>query len=80
MYLDSNLPTNVSTNQDIVLVINSNETLLWESAVRVRVLPEVLSATLSVRIQLWGYAAQLTRQSKSIGIISGTGLVPPVFT
>ena len=80
VYLDSNLPTTVSTNQDIVIVANSNETLLYESSVRVRVLPEVLSGTLTVRIQLWGYVAQLTRQAKSIAIISGTGAAPPVFT
>jgi hypothetical protein len=43
------------------------------------VLPEVLSGTLTVRIQGWGYVACATRRTKSIAVISGSGLTPPVF-
>ena len=80
VYVDSNIPTNARTNQDVVLVINSGETYLYGSAVRTRVLQEVLSGARTVRIQLNGYVAMATRQAKSIAVISGTGLVPPVFT
>jgi HK97 family phage major capsid protein len=82
VYVDSNIATNtgVGLNQDVVLVLNSAETILYESQIRTRVLPEVLSGTLTVRVQIYGYAAMATRQAKSIAVISGTGLTPPVFT
>lgn len=79
VYLDSNIPTTVSTNQDQILVLSTAETYLYESQVRTRVLQETLSGTLTVRIQLWGYVAMATRQAKSIAVITGSGLVPPAF-
>ncbi len=82
VYVDGGIATNTGagSNQDVVLVLNTNETYLYESTVRTRVLPEVLSGTLTVRIQLYAYVALATRQAKSIAVISGTGLTPPVFT
>jgi hypothetical protein len=45
---------------------------------RVRVLQEVLSGTLQVRIQLYNYVAAMQhRRPKAISVISGTGLVAP---
>ncbi|HZG96449.1 MAG TPA: DNA primase [Mycobacteriales bacterium] len=79
MYLDSNIPTDVNTNQDVVLVLNTNESYLYESTIRTRVLPEVLSGTLTCRIQAYGYIALATRQAKSIAVITGTGAVTPSF-
>ncbi len=82
VYLDSNIPTNLGAgaNEDVVLVIDGSESYLYESSIRTRVLPEVLSGTLTVRIQCYGYLAMATRQAQSIAVISGTGLTPPVFT
>jgi HK97 family phage major capsid protein len=80
VFIDSQVPVNVSTNQDLILVLNTKESILWESTPRVRVLPEVLSGTLTVRIQLYNYVALATRQAKSIAVISGTGLVTPTST
>ncbi len=81
VYVDSNIATNAGAglNEDRVLVLNTAETLLFESQIRTRVLPEVLSGTLTVRVQIYGYAAMATRQAKSVAVISGTGLTPPVF-
>jgi HK97 family phage major capsid protein len=79
VYVDSNIPTDVNTNQDVVLVLDPPETYLYESQIRTRVLPEVLSGTLTCRIQAYGYLAQATRQAKSIAVLTGTGLTPPVF-
>lgn len=62
------------------MVIDPNSTILYESQIRTRVLPEVLSGNLAVRIQLYGYAAMATRQPRSIVVISGTGLTPPAFS
>lgn len=57
VYVDSDIPTDVNTNQDVILVLNTGETILYESGIRTRVLPEVLSGTLTVRLQVWGYVA-----------------------
>ena len=58
------MPTNVNSNQDVVLVLNTAETYLYESSVRVRVLPEVLSGTLSCRIQLYGLRGDVDEASE----------------
>lgn len=82
VYVDGNIATNTGagTNQDVVMVMAPGETYLYESQIRTRVLPEVLSGTLTVRAQVYGYVAMATRQAKSIAVISGTGLTPPSFT
>lgn len=83
VYVDSGIPTNLGVapgnNQDQILVLKSDESYLYESQVRTRVLQETLSGTLTVRIQLWGYVAMATRQAKSVAIISGAGLAAPAF-
>ena len=64
----------------MILVLNTNETYLYESSIRTRVLQETLSGTLTARVQLYSYNAMLTRQPKSICVITGTSLVTPSFT
>jgi hypothetical protein len=64
VFVDSQIPTNVNSNQDVVLVLNTAETYLYESSVRVRVLPEVLSGTLSCRIQLYGLRGDVDEASE----------------
>lgn len=53
VFLDGNIPTNVSTNQDLIMVVATSENLLFESTPRTRVLQETLSGNLTVRLQLW---------------------------
>jgi HK97 family phage major capsid protein len=68
----------IGTNQDRVYVCKNDEYLLWEGALRTRVLPEVLSGTLQVRFQVFNYVAAMPhRLPKATGIITGTGLVAP---
>ena len=52
VYVDGNVATNTGagSNQDVVLVMDPTSTTLYESQIRTRVLPEVLSGTLTVRI------------------------------
>lgn len=79
---DPNIPTNLGTgtNEDVILVMRASDLLLWESSVRSRVLPEVGSGTLTVRLQVYGYIAfSAERYPKSTSIIGGTGLVTPTF-
>ncbi|MFJ9387713.1 phage major capsid protein [Nocardioides sp. NPDC101246] len=78
--VDPNIPTNVSTNQDPILVMKADDVYLWESSIRSRALPEVGSGTLTVRLQVYGYLAfTAERYPVSISKITGTGLATPSF-
>jgi hypothetical protein len=82
VYVDPNLPTNLGsgTNEDRVLVLRASDLLLWESGIRSRVLPDVGSGTLTVRLQVYGYIAfTAERYPKSTAVIAGTGIVAPTF-
>jgi len=74
-YIDATLPL-VSTTQQTILVGRFSDTYLFESGVKSRVLTDVLSANLTVRFQVYGYAALANRFANSIAAITGTGTVP----
>lgn len=79
---DPSIPTTdgASTNQDSVIVMRASDCILYESSLRTRVLPEVGSGTLTVRLQVYGYLAfTAERQPAGITILSGTGLTSPSF-
>lgn len=79
---DPSIPTNVGvgTNEDQIIVMRASDLVLWESGIRSRVLPDVGSGTLTVRLQVYGYVAfTAARLPKSISVISGTGLIAPTF-
>lgn len=68
------------TNEDSIVVMRSSDCILYESALKTRVLPEVGSGTLTVRLQVYGYIAfTAERQPKGITVVSGTGLAAPTF-
>jgi HK97 family phage major capsid protein len=80
--IDPNIVTNggAGTNEDDVYVVDVGELLLAESALRTRVLQEVLSGTLQVRLQAYGYSAFAGgRRPKVLARISGAGLGTPTF-
>lgn len=78
---DPNIPTTVSTTQDVVLVLRASDLLLFESGIRTRVLPEVGAKNLTVGLQVYGYIAFTAgRYPKSIVEVGGAGLVAPTFT
>jgi HK97 family phage major capsid protein len=80
--MDQNIPTNLGagTNEDRVIACRPSDFWLWESFLRTRVLNEVGSGTLTVRLQLYNYAAATAaRYPAGISVISGTGLVTPTF-
>ena len=79
VYVDATLPKNYgsSTNQSPILVGKFSDSYLFESGVKTRVLPDVLSANLTVRFQVYGYAALAHRFNKAVSTISGTGTVAP---
>jgi HK97 family phage major capsid protein len=68
------------TNEDSIIVMRASDCVLYESSLRTRVLPEVGSGTLTVRLQVYGYLAfTAERQPKAISVISGSGLAAPTF-
>ena len=79
---DPNLPTTLGTgtNEDVIHVLRASDLLLFESGIRSRVLPEVGSGTLTVRLQVYGYLAfTAARYPKSVVEIGGTALAAPSF-
>jgi HK97 family phage major capsid protein len=77
---DPNIGTayGTGTNEDLAYVQRSSDLLLFESGIRTRVLPEVGSGTLTVRLQVYGYVAfSAERYPQSIVEISG--LTAPTF-
>lgn len=81
--VDSQVPTTLGagTNEDQVYVYRAEDLWLYEQDVPTpKVFEEVLSGTLQVRIQLYGYyAVILGRYPKAISKIGGTGLAAPTF-
>jgi HK97 family phage major capsid protein len=82
VYADANIPTNLGagTNEDTILCVKAADMLLFEGAVRTRVLSEVLSGNLTLRFQLFAYHTLFAgRYPAGISAITGTGLITPVF-
>jgi HK97 family phage major capsid protein len=77
VFIDATLPKTYATNQSPILVGKFSDSYLFESGVKTRVLPDVLSGNLTVRFQVYGYAALAHRFNKSVSAISGTGTVAP---
>lgn len=79
VYLDQNIPTTLGGGtEDAVIAARFSDSILFEGAVRTRALPEVLSGTLTVRLQVYAYSAFICgRQPGGISKITGTGLAAP---
>lgn len=78
--VDANVPTTkgASTNQDTIYVVRLEDLLLGEDGVQSATFEEVVSSTLAIRLQLWGYSlAALDRYPVGICAINGTGLAQP---
>jgi len=84
VWVDANIPTNLGAgvNEDRIIICRPDEMLLWEaqSGPYFEVFRDVLSGSLGVRLRLHNYEAQMfARRPKAISVISGTGMVGPVF-
>jgi len=80
--LDPLVPINLGagTNQDIVYLLKTDDLVLLESAPQTEVFRAPYADTLGVLFRLYAYVgAVLNRHPESIGVLSGTGLVTPVF-
>jgi hypothetical protein len=78
--VDASIPTNVNANQDVILIVRALDNILWEGSPQTRALPEVLSDTLSVRLQVWEYLAFTGgRFPAATTVLTGTGLTTPTW-
>ena len=80
--LDSNVGATYgdATNQDEIYVLRAADMVLAEGPIVSRVLSEVGSGTLTVRLQVYGFSLFFGgRFPSSITVVSGTGLVAPTF-
>ncbi|HEY2088607.1 MAG TPA: phage major capsid protein [Mycobacterium sp.] len=78
-FLDGNIPSNLGagTNETRSITARWQDLYLWEGSMRTRVLSEVLSGTLQVRLQVYNYVAFMpNRRPEAISVISGTGMIP----
>jgi HK97 family phage major capsid protein len=78
-YLDGNIPSDLGAGTDETRVITArwDDLYLFEGSMRTRVLSEVLSGNLQVRLQVYNYVAFMgDRRPTSISVISGTGVIP----
>lgn len=76
------IPENVGggTNEDVVILTRMIDHILFEGGLRARVLPEVLSGGLGVRLQVYKYVAfTAARFPAATSIVTGTGLATPTF-
>lgn len=79
---DPSMPTTLGagTNEDVVHILRASDLLLFESGIRSRVLPDVGSGNLTVRLQVYGYLAfTAARYPASVVEIGGSGLAAPSF-
>jgi HK97 family phage major capsid protein len=76
--LDGNIPATLGGGtESAILTVRTSDLYLWEGSLRTRVLTEVLSGTLQVRLQVYNYVAFMPdRLPKAIAAITGSGLIP----
>ncbi|MFD7774264.1 phage major capsid protein [Streptomyces sp. NPDC059753] len=82
VYVDPNIPVNLGagTNEDRIIVARSNDVILFEGTPRSETFRETKADQLSVLLRFYNYAAlHSERYPKSLSVVSGTGLIAPVF-
>lgn len=82
VYIDPLVPTNIGagTNQDNVYLIKADDLVLLESPPQVEVFRETYADSLGILIRLYAYVGTiLNRHTESIGLLTGTGLITPVW-
>ena len=78
--VDANIPTNLGagTNQAPIMSGRFDDFWLYESALRFRSYPAILSGILSMRLQAYEYFTFIpNRYAVSLSVINGTGCVVP---
>jgi HK97 family phage major capsid protein len=82
VFTDPNIAVNTGagTNQDTILMFPASDIWIWESQVKAEAFTAPYADSLGVLLRLYNYAAMIPdRYLASLGVLSGTGLVTPVF-
>lgn len=87
---DPNIPIDVGSSQDVILILRASDLKLYESSIRTRVVLSTKDTgdgsgagarTLTSTLQVYGYIAFTAgRYPKSVAQISGSGLTTPDFS
>lgn len=80
---DPSIPTTLGAEsgggtEDVIFVMRASDLILFESGIRTRVLPDVGSGNLTVRLQVYSYLA-FTGGRYPQSVCTITGLTPPTF-
>lgn len=81
VYIDPNIPTTLGGGtEDRIIAVRSSDVILFEGSPRAEAFRETKADQLSVLLRFYNYAAiHSERYPKSISVISGTGMIAPVF-
>jgi hypothetical protein len=74
------VPVTLSSTQDALIAIVRDQVILYTAPPAIRVMPDVGSNTLTVRLSAFGYCAMVARQPAAIGKATGAGLAAPSWT
>ena len=74
------MPTTLTSTQDALVGLVRDQAILYTEPPVIRVMPDVGSGTLTIRISAFGYAAFVVRQPASVGKGTGAGLAAPSWT
>jgi HK97 family phage major capsid protein len=80
--LDANIPTTAGAGtEDRIIVLAADETFLWEEGGPLYLrFEETTGGSLTTKLVVYGYSAfSAGRYPTSVSVISGTGLIAPVF-
>jgi HK97 family phage major capsid protein len=81
VYVDPNIPTTLGGGtEDRIIIVRSSDVILFEGTPRAEAFRETYANQLSVLLRFYNYAAlHSERYPKSISVVSGTGMIAPVF-
>lgn len=81
VFVDPSIPVTLGGGtEDIVLVVNSADSILFEGSPRAEAFRETKADQLSVLLRFYNYyALHAARYPKSISTVGGTGLIAPTF-
>lgn len=79
VFVDPNVPTNLNTNQDQVILGRMEDNVLYEGSLKAEAFPQTYASNLSLFIRLYNYAALVSRYPEAVVVIGGSGLATPTF-
>ncbi len=82
VYVDPNIPINLGsgTNEDRIIILRSDDVILFEGSPRAEASNQPGFANLSVNLRFFNYLAlHAGRFPKSISVVAGSGLITPTF-